>query len=62
MIAHDLRSIADCIGARAYGGKPLDPEGLAQLAIVLLDLASQAEMLERLPIALREADIVEFKS
>lgn len=59
-ISHDLRSIADGLGARAFQGKPLAPEQQAQLALVMLNLASQAEMLELLPIALREAEIVEL--
>lgn len=62
MIAHDLLSLADCIGARAYAGKSISPEMAAQLALVLMDLSRQAEMLEHLPIALREADIVELKA
>ena len=60
MIAHDLQAIADQLGARAYSGKPTEPQTAAHLAIVLLDLARQAEMLERLPIVLAEADIVEL--
>lgn len=60
MIAHDLLSLADCIGARAHSGKSIGPEMAAQLALVLMDLSRQAEMLEQLPIALREADIVEL--
>ncbi len=58
MIAHDLLSLADCIGARAYDGKSIGPEMAAQLALVLMDLSRQAEMLEQFPIALREADVV----
>lgn len=61
MIAHDLQAIADQIGARAYSGKDIGPEMAAHLAIVLLDLARQAEMLERLPVVLAEADIVELR-
>ena len=61
MIAHDLLSLADCISARAHIGKPIGPQMAAQLALVLMDLARQAEMLEQLPLALREADIIEAR-
>jgi hypothetical protein len=59
-ISYDLRSIADGLGARAFQGKSLAPEQQAQLALVILNLASRAEILEMLPVALREADIVEL--
>jgi hypothetical protein len=59
MISQDLSSLADWVITWAAKNEPMPPPKAAHLADVLLDLSRQVRSLERLPIDLTDATLVD---